>query len=156
MKLGTLIYLALIAAGLGLAAQSAAGAQPAPDAGAVLELAPVEVAVEVPDELAEPAPGDALGGILEAVRGGRWLVAVGGALWLLVYLLRSAKLRELVPFIGTRGGGYTVALGVPALAVIAAALYAGEAVSVELIFGALGAGLVAIGLHQGRRDVAGE
>ena len=152
MKLGTLIYLAFIAAGLGLAAQSAAG-QPAPDAGAVLELAPVEVAVEVH---VEPAPDDALGGILEAVRGGRWLVAVGGALWLLVYLLRSAKLRELVPFIGTRLGGYTVALGVPALAVIAAALYAGEAVSVELIFGSLGAGLVAIGLHQGRRDVAGE
>lgn len=144
------ICYALAGAGLVLAAD-AAGAQLVADAGPVAEVE-LEVAAEV--EPAEPAPGAALDAILDAVRRGHWLVAVGGVLWLLVYLLRSARLRALVPFVGTRLGGYSIAFAVPVLAAVAASLYAGQSVSVELVFGALGAGLVAIGLHQGRKDAA--
>lgn len=145
------ICYALIVAGLVLAASSASAqvdADAGPECVIVHELTSDQTQPE-------PAPRDALGAILEAVRAGRWLVAVGGVLWLLVYLLRAEKLRALVPWLGTRLGGYAVAVGTPVLAAIAAALYAGEGVGAELVFGAIGAGFVAIGLHQGRKDAAG-
>lgn len=100
-----------------------------------------------------PDPSDALGGILDAVRAGRWVVAIGGVLWILVYALRAQRLRRWIPWLGTRSGGYVIAFGLPVIAALAAGMYDDGTVSIDLILAALGTGFVASGLHGAKKDV---
>lgn len=103
----------------------------------------------------EPTTGEALSGLVAALRGGEWLLAAGGILWLLVHLLRWRRLAGWFPWLRSRVGGYVLAFGLSFAVAIATAITAGQGISLGLVLGAVAAGFAAIGMHDTARDVAG-
>ena len=85
--------------------------------------------------------------ILEAARAGKWLIALGALLLLVVGLLRrfSDKLGK------GKLRGYALAVGLPMAAAVGVSLQTG-AWSVEVFVSALVAGLTGIGLHTAAKD----
>lgn len=99
----------------------------------------------------QPA-GDLASKLFDAVRAGKWGIAFGLALLLLIAGLRTAVLGSWIPWFKTRIGGYALAFATAAGAVIGVAHAASVGFSLGLLGAALWAGAGAIGLHQGQKD----
>jgi hypothetical protein len=126
-------------------------APPSTSIGTPAPAAPTPDAIEIPPA---PDPAADLGGyaraVVDAVRGGRWLVTFG---LLLVGLVAAARwgLGRVVPWFLTDRGGTILAAVTAFVAVVGSGLAAGIPLGVDLLGAAVAAGAGAIGLFTGAK-----
>lgn len=156
---------------LGLLGGAPALAQETSDAGSLRDAAPMATdaakPAETPATASEVATSDGEGetdqgdadeqspaelgtDLYSAIRAGKWLVAVGFALLLLV----GGARRFGGKWAKTKVGGYVLGFGVPMLGALGLSLSTGIW-SVDIFLGAFSAGLAASGLHTAAKDVKG-
>lgn len=81
---------------------------------------------------AEDDPIGTGGGILDAFKGGHWLVAIGGILMFVIWFLRAFVFGRVAWF-KTKPGGFTLALGTSIILGICAAVFGGAELGAGLI-----------------------
>lgn len=148
MRPRDLILFIVIILGLGLA-MAAGSADAVTDAGvAALASSPVS-----PDDsaVAESTSSALAGDVYGALKGGQWLVAFGLALLVLVRVTRDSA-AKLLPWLGSRWGGYSYAAGWALAMTIGTTLAAGEGFSWALVMAAAGAAWTAVGQHSTAQD----
>jgi len=85
-----------------------------------------------------------------ALTSGKWLPAVGAALMLLIAGIRKFG-TKILPWLGTRKGGYALAFTTAMLTAVGVSMSAGE-FSWAVVVNAVGLGFAAIGVHQALKD----
>jgi len=125
-----------------------------PASEAPAELEPAEEAPLPDDVVASATEGEgesdtstAAGGLVAALRAGKWVAAIGFALLLIVGLAR----RLGGEWAKTKTGGYVLGFGLPIIGALGLAMTTGVW-SLDLFIGALSAGLAASGLYTSSKD----
>lgn len=136
---------------------SDAGAEPGPAEAAstppldasVADSAPAGPSAEVEGE---PAAEVTAKGVYDALKGGKWLVAFGGSLMLLVWFLRAVVFGRVAWF-KTKRGGAVLGIGTATILGIGTALFAGGDVSLGLIASIVAAKWTAAGAWGHVKDL---
>ena len=127
-----------------------AGNALAQDAGPMEDAGPVAAEVAVPD--LEEDPGGFFSMVYERLHNGEWLMAFGGMLILIVFLVRKV-LSKWIKWFDTKLGGYTVSFGTAMLLALGTALLAGQGISIGLMLTAVSVAFAASGGWEAVNDL---
>lgn len=108
------------------------------------------------DARANPASEDPIGTgsqLIQALKDGKWLVAFGFALLLIVFLLRWALAVMKIKWADTKPGGFLLAFGTSLALAFGIAFSSGVGFSFGLLVAAGGAAWLAAGQHGHVKDV---
>lgn len=126
------------------------------DESGVAAAAEAGAAEGVGDAQANPAEEDPIGTgskLVQALKNGRWLVAFGFALLLLVFVLRWALAAMKIKWADTKPGGFVLAFGTSLALAFGIAFSTGVGFSFGLLVAAGGAAWLAAGQHGHIKDV---
>ena len=101
-------------------------------------------------EADEPSPAELGSDMYGAIKAGRWIVAIGFGLALLVVVAR----RFGGKWAKTKIGGYALGFGIPLLSTLALSMQTGTW-SLDAFLGALSVGFAASGLQRGAKHAKG-